>query len=463
MFATDDTIVAVATPPGRGGIGVVRLSGPRARDVAHALLDRAAPLAARHATFARLVESDRGDGAAAVRAVDHVVATWFAAPHSYTGDDVVEISGHGSPVLLHRVVELAIRAGARLAEPGEFTFRAYLAGRIDLVQAEAVADLAEAVTPLQARAAMDQLEGTLTAAIAAADATLFDLIARLEASLDFPEEGFHFITRDEAAAEIGRIRAVFDDLLARGRAGRLVREGRLVVILGRPNAGKSSLFNALVGSARAIVTEIPGTTRDVLTERVDIRGVPITLVDTAGLGESRDPIDPIEAEGVRRARQAQGVAALTAIVLDGSRQLSDIDHELLAGAGAGSSLIVINKTDLPAGWPRTELRVNGVPVIEVCALTGAGLEALREALTAELASREDVRDPPPISNIRHLALVAAARTAAVHAETGLAAGATEELVLADLADARQALEELTGKRAPDDLLRHIFARFCVGK
>ena len=254
--------------------------------------------------------------------IDQVIATWFAAPHSYTGEEVIEISGHGSPTLLAQVVKAAMTQGARLAEPGEFTLRAYLNGRLDLPQAEAVADLVEAVTPLQARAAMDQLEGTLTAAIARLDASLFDLCARLEASLDFPDEGFHFITREEAERVLSQLRDELDRLIDDGRAGRVIREGRSVVIAGRPNAGKSSLFNALLGAPRAIVTEIPGTTRDLLTELVDVNGLALTLIDTAGLREARDEI---EAEGVRRALQAQQVAALTLVVVDGSQPLTPDD------------------------------------------------------------------------------------------------------------------------------------------
>src|SRR5579862_6336139 len=268
MFDISDTIVAIATPLGRGGIGVVRLAGPDAPRIAQTLVARPEPFQPRHATLAEIIDRTSGshDPSRSRRTVDQVVVTWFAAPHSYTGDDVVELSGHGSPVPLRRIVELAMSAGARLAEPGEFTFRAYLNGRLDLVQAEAIADLVNAVTPLQARAAMDQLEGTLTTAIARVDAALFDLAARLEASLDFPDEGFHFVTRDQMSAELGAVVLDLGALVRDGEAGRVVRDGSLVVITGRPNAGKSSLFNALVGAARAIVTDVPGTTRDVITE-----------------------------------------------------------------------------------------------------------------------------------------------------------------------------------------------------
>jgi tRNA modification GTPase len=453
-FAVTDTIVAVATPPGRGGIGVVRLSGPDATAIASALVGRDEPFLPRHATFARIVGREP---AAARRPVDQVVITWFQGPHSYTGDDVVEISGHGSPVLLQRVVELAMHAGARLAEPGEFTLRAYLNGRIDLVQAEAVADLVDAVTPLQARAAMDQLEGTLTTAIGRMDAALFDLAARLEASLDFPEEGFHFVTRDDARVDIARIHRELVTLAREGRVGRVLREGRLVVIVGRPNAGKSSLFNALAGAARAIVTAVPGTTRDVLTERVDVGGIPVTLVDTAGL---RDTTDAIEVEGVERAYQARRVAALTIVVVDGNQPIAEADRRIVAESPA-PRIVVSSKTDLPHAWTAAELK--GEDVIELSVKTGAGLNVLRERMVGGLTDRETLRDVPSISNVRHLDLVNRASDSLQAAMYGIDAGATEELILTDLGAARRALEELTGRRTPEDLLRHIFERFCIGK
>jgi tRNA modification GTPase len=455
-FAVTDTIVAVATPPGRGGIGVVRLSGPDATAIASALLGRDEPLVPRHATFARIVAREP---AATRRPVDQVVVTWFQGPHSYTGDDVVEISGHGSPVLLQRVVELAMHAGARLAEPGEFTLRAYLNGRIDLVQAEAVADLVDAVTPLQARAAMDQLEGTLTTAIGRMDAALFDLAARLEASLDFPEEGFHFVTRDDARVDIARIHRELVTLAREGRAGRVLREGRLVVIVGRPNAGKSSLFNALAGAARAIVTAVPGTTRDVLTERVDIGGIPVTLVDTAGL---RDATDEIEAEGVARANQARRVAALTVVVVDGNQPFAEADRRIVAESPA-PRIVVSSKADLPRAWTPASAGLNGESVVELSVKTGVGLNVLRERMIDALTDRETLRDVPAISNVRHLDLVDRAADSLQAAMYGIDAGATEELILTDLGAARRALEELTGRRTPEDLLRHIFERFCIGK
>lgn len=471
MFSTTDTIVAVATPPGHGGIGVVRLSGPDARRIAERLMSPARALMPRHATFTRITtvgpapsaeqapSAGRAPSAEHLEPLDHAVFTWFQAPHSYTGDDVVEISAHGSPVVLRRIVELALRDGGRLAEPGEFTLRAYLNGRMDLVQAEAVADLVNAVTPLQARAAMDQLEGTLTTAIREADALLFDLAARLEASLDFPEEGFHFITRDQATGALERVSDVLDALARDGRTGRVVREGRTVVLIGLPNSGKSSLFNALVGARRAIVTEIAGTTRDLVTERVDLAGLPITFVDTAGL---RDVGDRVEAEGVQRARDALAVAALRLALVDGSVPLEPVSRGLLETL-APPSIVVVTKCDLPEAWDWAALGAEAGRAVGVSVVTGHGLDALRDRIVGGLTEREDLRDVPAITNLRHLTLVTDAQAAVARAGDELRRGASEELVLAELGSARRALEEITGRRAPDDLLEHIFAKFCVGK
>jgi tRNA modification GTPase len=350
-------------------------------------------------------------------------------------------------VILHAIVTSAIACGARLAEPGEFTLRAFLNGRIDLMQAEAVADLIDATTPLQARAAFDQLDGTLTRTIAVIDAALFDLIARLEASVDFPDEGYHFVEASATARDIDTLLARTGALLADGRRGRMVREGLQVVIVGEPNVGKSSLFNALVGTPRAIVTDVPGTTRDVITEVVDIAGLRITLADTAGLHETQEPV---EVQGVERSRQSARVADLVVTVLDRSRPRSQNTEY--------KGLTVANKCDMPPAW-------DDASAVAVSATTGLGLDDLRrrilEALDVDL-----LRDRPSITNMRHIALVERAHDALVRARAaaGVSGGSmSEEFVLADLSDARAALEEVSGRRASGDLLEHIFARFCVGK
>jgi tRNA modification GTPase len=445
MFSTSDTIVAIATPHGRGGIGVVRVSGSSSLQVAAALLALDAPLQPRHATFTRA----HGD---------QVVATYFPAPHSYTGEDVVEVSGHGSPVVLRQIVEQAMQAGARLAE---FTLRAFLNNRIDLVQAEAVADLIDAGTPLQARAAFDQLEGTLTERIGDIDRELFDLTARIEASLDFPDEGYHFVGVGEAAESLRALETKLAALLCEAKRGRLIREGARVAIAGKPNVGKSSLFNALLRAGRAIVGPIPGTTRDLVTETVDIEGLRLELIDTAGI---RDASDEVEAEGVARARKAWTAADLVIVVLDRSAALDDADRDLLDETSDTPRLVVANKSDLAESWTSTAL---SVPVEVVSSKNGEGVDTLRSTIRRTLEGSTAVpRDSAVITNVRHAALVGRARDALRRAcESVEAPGGPvpEEFVLTDLQDARAALEEVTGKRTSDDLLRHIFSRFCVGK
>ncbi len=457
MFAPDDTIVAVATPPGRGGLGMVRISGSQAAAVADALLDGPRPLQPRRATVTRLVVREGG----AATAIDRVVATSFPGPGSYTGEDVVEICAHGSPVLLEQIVALACRSGARLANPGEFTLRAFLHGRVDLVQAEAVADLVDAVTPLQARVAFDQLEGTITDRIADLDRRLLDLTARLEASLDFPEEGYHFIETSEVARAIGemgeRVRAMLDG----AAAGRLIREGCRVVVLGRPNVGKSSVFNRLLGSSRAIVTPVAGTTRDLVTETLDLGGLAVGLVDSAGL---RATDDPVEAEGVSRARRAVGSAAAGLVVLDRSVPLAGDDRDVLRETASSPRVVVVNKIDRPPAWSPGALPVGeSESVVEVSALTGEGFGRLREELGRVLTGDTATRETPMVANIRHIELLDRAGAALGAAASAVEQGAAEEFVLEDLQRARRALEELTGKRTPDDVLDHIFERFCIGK
>ena len=458
MFSTDDSIVAIATPPGRGGIGVVRISGPSSHEIAIRILDRGLPLEPRRATLAHVGSADqRGPR----DMLDEVVTTYFPAPRSYTGEHVVEISAHGSPVVLHAIVKSAIDAGARLAEPGEFTLRAFLNGKRDLIQAEAVADLIAAATPLQARVAFDQLDGTLTDRIAAIDEELFDLVARLEASLDFPDEGYHFIEPEETGRRVGGIVAELEALLLSGRRGRMIREGATVVVSGRPNVGKSSIFNVLAGSDRAIVTAIPGTTRDLVAEQVDVEGLAVTLVDTAGWHETSDVV---EREGVSRGERARETADLLILVLDGSEPLVAEDNLLLSQTAGRRRIVVSNKSDLPVSGAGAGAAVAPDGLLGVSARTGAGMDELRRGIAVALTGGDSLRDEAAISNVRHIELVEEARMHLCAAQQAVAGGETpEEFVLADLQAARANLEEIGGVRTNEDLLRHIFQNFCIGK
>jgi tRNA modification GTPase len=454
MFSTTDTIVAMATPPGRGGIGVVRISGGEAGAVAQRVLCGERALAPRHATIVRLGTMPAGCG---VR--DLAIATAFPAPHSYTGEDVVEISAHGSPVILRGIVEDAVNAGARLAEPGEFTLRAFLNGRLDLVQAEAVGDLVEAVTPLQARVAFDQLDGTLTGAIGEIEQELFDLVARLEASIDFPEEGYHFITPGDVGDALERIAGGIGGLLGRARRGRMIREGRQVAILGKPNVGKSSLFNSLVGTERAIVTAVPGTTRDLVSEEVDLAGLRVRLVDTAGLCETQDVVETV---GVARARAAGSVADALIVVLDRSRGLDRDDERLLEETARQERLVVVNKIDLPPAWGESELV--GIEAAWVSMETREGLAQVHAGVRALVEGGEPPGEVPAVTNARHIGLLEQAGAVLGQITKQVQLGRMpEDVVLADLRLAAQALWEITGRRTTEELLRAIFSRFCVGK
>jgi len=442
---------------------VIRLSGPDAARIAGELIGRTKPLKPRHATFAKIGVSppfspSGRDEKGRSNPSDQVVLTYFSAPRSYTGEDVVEISAHGSPVVLNSILRAAINIGARLAEPGEFTFRAFLNNKLDLIQAEAVADLIDAVTPLQARTAFDQLEGTLTTAITAIDKELLDIIAKLEASLDFPDEGYHFVAPKEALESIRVVIGKIDALLKQASRGRLVREGAQVAIVGAPNVGKSSLFNALLNTNRAIVTAIPGTTRDLLTERADIGGLSLALIDTAGV---RDTSDVIEQEGVSRARETIGVADVTIVLLDRSRPLTNDDRELIGITAARPRVVVWNKIDLPPSLPLEPL--DPVEAIAISAATGAGIDRLIDAIGKALGSGEELRDRPQVTNVRHALLLERARESLTRAASALESEVSEEFPLLDLQEAGAALQEITGKRTADDLLRHIFERFCIGK
>jgi tRNA modification GTPase len=450
MFRSDDTIVAIATPSGRGGIGVVRVSGPEATDISTKILTRRAALVPRQATLTKVRFHDAGAG----HAGDHAVVTWFPSPHSYTGEHVVEISTHGSPVVLRGIVSSLVAAGARLARPGEFTFRAFLNERLDLAQAEAVADLIDAATPLQAQVAFDQLDGGLSGCIDALDQRLLDLIARLEASLDFPDEGFHFVQRDQVTARIDEVLDALNTMLSDEARGRLIREGATVVIAGRVNAGKSSLFNSLIGQERAIVTDVPGTTRDFLTETIDLEGLAVTLVDTAG---ERQTKDAVELEGVVRAGRARDAADLVLIVIDSGEELTEDDRRLIESVSDGARQIVASKSDREAKWEMAA-------AIRVSTTRNEGLNDLRCAIMRSLIGDERLRDPAAISNLRHVMLLKEARAALMSARmSSKEQGAPEEFVLVDLHRARASFGEVLGVGSSEETLDYIFKHFCIGK
>ena len=449
-----DTIAAISTPPGRGGIGIVRVSGPRASDMARAVVGRLPE--PRVAASARFLA---GDG----ETLDTGLALWFPAPHSYTGEDTLELQGHGGPVVLDRVAGRMFSLGARPARPGEFTERAFLNGKLDLAQAEAVADLIDAATHEAARLARRSLDGALSERVNAAVAELVEIRTFIEGSLDFPDEEVPDLPGDLLTERLARVRAAV--AAARGTAarGNLLREGFGVVIVGRPNVGKSSLLNRLVGRERAIVTEVPGTTRDTLQEPVQVDGLPLRVVDTAGLHESEDPVERI---GIERTWVAVDEADAVLAVVDDRRGLEDADRDILRRIPERLPRIVVhNKIDLTRA--RAGERESGTEPgtgyrIGLSAKTGEGIDGLCERLKA-LAGYEPRAEGLFMARRRHLVALDEALAALGAAARGSAEGAGSELVAEDLRLAQRALGEITGEFTTDDLLGHIFATFCIGK
>ncbi len=446
-----DTIAAVSTPPGRGGIGIVRVSGPRAGAVARAVAGRLPE--PRVAISARFLA---GDG----ETLDTGIVLWFPGPHSYTGEDTLELQGHGGPVVLDRVAGRVLSLGARPARPGEFTERAFLNGKLDLAQAEAVADLIDAATHEAARLARRSLDGALSERVNAAVAELVEIRAFVEGALDFPDEEVPDLPEDLLTERLGGVRAAV--AAARGVAARgsLLREGFGVVIVGRPNVGKSSLLNRLVGRERAIVTEVPGTTRDTLHEPVQVDGLPLRVVDTAGLHPTDDPVERI---GIERTWAAVEDADAVLAVVDDRRGLEDADRAILDRIPDRVPRVVVhNKIDL-SGFRAGE-RESGAGFfrIRLSAKTGEGVERLCERLKA-LAGYEPGAEGLFMARRRHLAALDEALAALDEARRGGDEGAGSELVAEDLRLAQRALGEITGEFTTEDLLDRIFATFCIGK
>ncbi|HET7433710.1 MAG TPA: tRNA uridine-5-carboxymethylaminomethyl(34) synthesis GTPase MnmE [Thermoanaerobaculia bacterium] len=440
----NDTIVAPATPVGRSALAIVRIDGSRSTDILTALTRAALP-EVRHAAFVRLQQDDAP--------LDECIAIRYAAPHSFTGNDLVELTLHGNPLLVQRVIEACVALGARIAEPGEFTERAVLNGKMDLVQAESVADLINARTDLQAKLSLANLDGTLSRTAASIRASLLHVISRLEAALDFSEEGYEFISRAEAVEALERAIMETGELAETYRRGRATTAGLSAVILGRPNAGKSTLLNRLVGSERAIVTPIPGTTRDIVRETIEIGGLPVTIADTAGLRESADVVEEI---GVARAREAARSADVILYLIDGAAGETDEDREELRRLGElpGALLVVFTKSDLSASGNR----------IRISAATGEGISTLLSTLDTLVRDRFAAPESSAVLvNERQRTAVVECSAALADALSSLEGHLDEQMVLVDLYRAANALGSLTGAITRDEVLSEIFGKFCIGK
>jgi tRNA modification GTPase len=533
----DDTIVAIATPPGRGGIGVVRLAGPEARAIAAPMLRLTRELEPGRPIHCDLIEpcgagaparetatttthvwtdapgrpAEGGSAAASTTAacgrIDEVVVTFFAKPHSYTTDDVVEISAHGSPVVLRHIVELSLARGARLAEPGEFTMRAFLNGRLDLTQAEAVRDLIDSQTLFQAKIAAQQLEGALSNRIKPIKQKLVDLIALLEAGIDFAEDDVSIAQDATIRDRIAQVKAPLSQLAASFTYGKIVHQGLTLAIVGRPNVGKSSLFNRLVERERAIVTAQPGTTRDLVSETVAIDGIPVELVDTAGI---RRALDEAESIGIKKSMEVLADADLVLVVIDKTQPVTEEDQELLRQVEGRQAIVVENKCDLLGSCGDGRIahqreaepgRLSPQPITEPCraepcgaesgraeswgadtpvreapqaqraitriptsALTGEGIPALRAAILEHVAGDSATQlETGFLTSVRHQRLVNDALTALDAATKGVSAQVPHEMLLLDLYGALRPLDEITGATTTDDILNLIFGTFCIGK
>jgi tRNA modification GTPase len=511
----DDTIVAIATPPGRGGIGIVRIAGARALAIAKPMLRLKHSLEPGRAILAELVEpfqenvGTAAPGCPTERSsdlsarIDEVVVTYFAKPHSYTTDDIIEISAHGSPVVLRHIVELCVAAGARLAEPGEFTMRAFLNGRIDLAQAEAVRDLIDSQTLYQAKIAAQQLDGALSKRLLPIKQKLIELIAVLEAGIDFAEDDISILPDPAILECIAAVRQPLQQLAATFAYGKIVHQGLTLAIVGRPNVGKSSLFNRLVERERAIVTATPGTTRDLVSETVAIGGIPIELVDTAGI---RLALDEAESIGIRKSLEALADADLVLVVLDASQPATDEDKELQRHTANRSVIVVENKSDLAGvsrdetdrkeidgrekdrreedrgeedreghGLGRADLRQEkrralareereAEPHVRASALTGEGIAELRAEILRHIGGEAGAQaEAGFLTNVRHQGLVQDSLSAFGVAMNAVTAKVPHEMLLLDLYNALRPLDAITGATTTDDILNLIFSTFCIGK
>ncbi len=439
----------------------MRLSGTEAVRIAESMLRLRGgrKLEAGRAHFGELIEDSTGER------IDEVVATFFAKPHSYTTDDVVEISCHGAPVVLRHVVEVAMKAGARLAEPGEFTMRAFLNGRLDLTQAEAVRDLIDSQTLYQAKVAAQQLDGALSHRLQPVKQDFVQLIAVLEAGIDFADDDVSVMPWDAILLRIAKLREPLEKLAQSFAFGKVVHQGLTLAIVGRPNVGKSSLFNRLIEREHAIVTATPGTTRDLVTETVAIGGIPVRLVDTAGI---REAVEEAEGIGIRKSMEALAEADLVLVVLDASAPLDAVDGELLEQTKQRAAIVVKNKIDIAAAESLQNASPlvsgdNKVPVVPTSTLTGDGIEELRKQILLRVQGEGGGQEAGFLTNVRQQDLVMKTLKALDQAEVAVANRTPHEMLLLDLYSSLRVLDEITGATTADDILNLIFSTFCIGK
>lgn len=459
VYDTTDTIAAIATPLGESGIGVIRISGSKAYDVGDAIFKSKSslPLAQRRDRSIQygLIVDDDG------KAVDEVILLIMKGPRSYTAEDVLEIQCHGGRQSLSEILGLVLRHGARLANPGEFTQRAFVNGRIDLAQAEAVMDVIQAKSAQGLTSAVSQLEGRLSRVVGDMRLHLTDFITRLEVTVDYPEEDLEDIEVPDIAGAIREMERRLDDMLAESKSGRMMRDGVMAAIAGTPNAGKSSLLNRFLETERAIVTDVPGTTRDVIEEWISIQGVPICLVDTAGIRSTDDTVEQI---GVRRAKEYMERADIILVVVDQSRPLQEEDRQILETARGRQALIVLNKEDLQPAFETEELQSYGLPILSISASTGAGMGALKDAmLSLALKQGLTAAQSALLANTRHIELVRQSREALQRALDTIEAGMPVDCAIVDIREAWELLGSITGDTVHDDIIEEIFSRFCLGK
>lgn len=462
MLLAQDTISAIATGMSEGGIGVVRISGPEALRIGEMLFcpAKGAVLGkrpVRNAVYGRVVEP------ASSLMVDEAIALYMPGPHSYTGEDVVELQCHGSPIALKKVLALTLQAGARLAEPGEFTMRAFLSGRIDLVQAEAVMNIIQAKSERALRIAVKQQQGGLSEAVRKLTAALRAVIVQLEAVIDYPDEDIEELSTADAMKVADETAQQLDILLAGAKDGRVLREGLRTVLVGRPNVGKSTLLNALLAEERAIVSDIPGTTRDTLEEVLTVKGIPLILVDTAGIRETEDAVEQI---GVSRSKKQLAQADLTILLIDGSDEVTQEDKELFSQVAERPFLVVVNKTDLAARFDVQALTGgHEATVVAISARTGEGMEALTEAIAQKALGGHSLQaeENALVGSLRQEQQLRQAGAALASAQVSYAEQMPLDCLIIDLRACLEALGQITGEQTSDDILAEIFARFCIGK